>query len=473
MPAMPETISELYATAATTMIERVNRKERGAAVAAAAMLEETLLLEATMFQAHASLRRVMDEEHLVAAALQLTAPDKLKELQRWPTFSTKERAREGHVVELVGLGVNKRGVVIRDNGSAAPFKVRFLDDNKVSDWLKQRNVGTSKLNEEDFDAEFGDEARRRAILDGVTALPEKMRDALKVVKERVRQDRMPLLSLLQSDPMQMQSSHLSFQEFYAAQALCKGSRLPGSPPWQWPAWWSNALRLGIEMGDSFRRGLLEAVAPGHASLDLRQKIGGDRPTALRAVAQLMLVASSMDLSENRIDTTEFELLDASIRDSPSLTEINLSKNRLAAKGGLAIASAVKASSSLAKLNLDGSALPIKQLKGIVPIASVDLSRKSLGAASGIVLATLVMDSTSLTELDTRSSGIDGDGAEQLAKAVLDSQSLMRFSKIPLSELRSNQATTVSLGHSRRETSPERTDSYASPRRRRRVSWATQ
>ena len=50
LPVMPETISELYATAATTMIERVNRKESGAAVAAAAMLEETRLIEATMFQ---------------------------------------------------------------------------------------------------------------------------------------------------------------------------------------------------------------------------------------------------------------------------------------------------------------------------------------------------------------------------------------------------------------------------------------
>ena len=44
-------------------------------------MEETKLIEATMFQSHAALRRVMEEEHLVAAALQLTVPEKLASLQ--------------------------------------------------------------------------------------------------------------------------------------------------------------------------------------------------------------------------------------------------------------------------------------------------------------------------------------------------------------------------------------------------------
>ena len=174
----------------------------------------------------------------------------------------------------------------------------------MSDWLKQKNVGTSKLSEDEFESEFGDEARKRALNEAVGFLPEAMREAMLGVRERVRQDRLPLLSLLQGDPLQMQSSHLSFQEFYAAQVICKGVRLPGAPPWQWPAWWSNSLRLGIEMGDAFNTGLLEAVAPGKTSLDLKQKIGGDRPTALKAIAQLMLVATAIDLSENRLDVRD-------------------------------------------------------------------------------------------------------------------------------------------------------------------------
>ena len=178
------------------------------------------------------------------------------------------------------------------------------------------------------------------------SLPISMRETLRSVIERVGQDRLLLLSLLQGEPLQMQSSHLSFQEFYAAQAICKGSRLPGAPPWQWPVWWGNALRLGVEMGDEFKSGLLNSVAPGATKLDLKQKLGGDRSTAMQAIAQLMYVTQAIDLSENRIEMSEFAIIENAIRKSTSLTDINLSKNRLGAKSGHSIASAVRASASL-------------------------------------------------------------------------------------------------------------------------------
>ena len=64
-------------------------------------------------------------------------------------------------------------------------------------------------------------------------LPEPMRQALAMVRRRVAHDELPLLSLLQTEPLQLQSSHLSFQEYYAAKALCKeGMVLSGAPPWQ-------------------------------------------------------------------------------------------------------------------------------------------------------------------------------------------------------------------------------------------------
>ena len=440
LPPMPENICELYATAATTMIERINRKERGAAGAAAAVMEETKLIEATMFQSHAALRRVMEEEHLVAAALQLTMPETLASLQAWPSFSVKERAREGHVVEIVGSG--RRGVVIRDNGSATPFRVKYMDDGSTSDWLKQKMVATSGKKEEQFEAEFGDDGRRDRITVACETLPISMRETLRTVIERVGQDRLPLLSLLQGEPLQMQSSHLSFQEFYAAQAICKGSRLPGAPPWQWPVWWGNALRLGVEMGDDFKRGLLNSIAPGATKLDLKQKLGGDRPTALQAIAQMMYVAQAMDLSENRIDMAEFTVIESAIRDSTSLTELNLSKNRLGAKSSQVIAAAVRASSSLVRINLDGSALPLLNLNGVAEVSAIDLSKKSLGIMSGVVMASLISDNGALTELDVRSSGICAEGSMHLSSAVLASASLIRFSKIPIKELRANETNSL-------------------------------
>ena len=125
-----------------------------------------------------------------------------------------------------------------------------------------------------------------------------MRGALEQMRSRAMQDKLPLLSLLQAEPLLLQSSHLSFQEsdpahirarythahghacthtacaylsfqeYFAARALCEGTRLSGTPPWQWPVWWANALQLGREMGDDFARGLLRAagVEPGELNL---------------------------------------------------------------------------------------------------------------------------------------------------------------------------------------------------------------
>ena len=98
-----------------------------------------------------------------------------------------------------------------------------------------------------------------------------MRDALAEVRGWVARDELPLLSLLQAEPLQLQSSHLSFQEFFAARALCEGTRLSGEPPWQWSAGWANVVALGAEMGEPFAKGLkraagVEAVTQSTTSL---------------------------------------------------------------------------------------------------------------------------------------------------------------------------------------------------------------
>ena len=123
-------------------------------------------------------------------------------------------------------------------------------------------------------------------------LSHAMSEALRTVRDRVRRDELPLLSLLQVEPLQIQASHLSFQEYFAARALCEeGTALSGAPPWQWPAWWANAVKLGEEMGSKFARGLLRAVGVTGEALDLSQKLGGDRPTVLRVICELVANAS--------------------------------------------------------------------------------------------------------------------------------------------------------------------------------------
>ena len=151
-------------------------------------------------------------------------------------------------------------------------------------------------------------------LDGaVQGLRGEVRAAVAEVRERVMQDRLPLLSLLQVEPLQMQSAHLSFQEYFAARAICSGKyRLPeGSPPpWQWPAFWANAVTLGSEMGDGFGRGLLRTAGVTGGTLDLSGKLGGDRPTVRIVLAAMMKTTElkNCKLLKNNLDLESSTML---------------------------------------------------------------------------------------------------------------------------------------------------------------------
>ena len=117
-----------------------------------------------------------------------------------------------------------------------------------------------------FEARYGAEARSAALRAAVAELPDAMATALHALRQRVLADRLPLLSLLQADPLEVQFSHLSFQEFFAARATCgRAYKLPASvaEPWRWTAWWANTLRLGSEIGPSFARGLLRLADDGN------------------------------------------------------------------------------------------------------------------------------------------------------------------------------------------------------------------
>ena len=90
-----------------------------------------------------------------------------------------------------------------------------------------------------------------AHLEEAAASPAGLRDTAKAAGELrslVLADQLPLLRLLQPEPLQMQAFHLSFQEFYAMRAVSAGAPLPA---FAWGVWWSNAVRMGVQTGDSF------------------------------------------------------------------------------------------------------------------------------------------------------------------------------------------------------------------------------
>jgi Ran GTPase-activating protein (RanGAP) involved in mRNA processing and transport len=200
-------------------------------------------------------------------------------------------------------------------------------------------------------------------------------------------DALPLLSLVQSEPLRLQSSHLSFQEYFAASALCEeGTKLSGTPPWQWPAWWANAVELGAQMGDGFGRGLLRAAGVTGGTLDLSQKLGGDPPTVRRVLVAMMKTTA--------------------------LTSLSVAKNNIDGEGAQLLATAALGSSSLEVL----SGVPIKKLRA-GKLTKLDLQGKGLGATEGIVLAELMQLRPVLTSLDVGCNNLNEQAALGIVRAA--------------------------------------------------------
>ena len=349
---MPRTITELYHVAATAMLDRLERKERGDGSAGnEAVPRLRQLLEALFFQTHAAERRVIRQTDLETAALGLANEAKLSALQ------AKDHA-----------------------APAEPTAADEGADEGARDRLARRT-------HEEFEA-LPEEAR------GVWA------PAVHSLIERVRHDRLPLLSLISAHPTEMQSSHLSFQEFYAAQAICKGYRLPpgASAPWRWSAWFANTLVLGAEMGDRFARGLLTASRQsGDERLELRADVGGHRPTSFKAINLLCTVASSVDLRDNYIGDEEVQLFSAGLHHPRQLL---LAGNRITARGAAehlchVLARPLAAAKGACTEGLDLSRNPLCA-KG-AEAAEAGILELAMAVAANATLRTLRLHQCSLTD----------------------------------------------------------------------------
>ena len=176
------------------------------------------------------------------------------------------------------------------------YEVTFAD-GKTSSRLRPNQLRSSGLDE----TAFLGRAMAACAAEVRTAcgqLPAAMRDALAEVRGRVARDELPLLSLLQAKPLQLQSSHLSFQEYFAARALCEeGTRLSGAPPWQWAAGWANALAFGAEVGEPFAKGLKRAAGVEADFLDLTGKLGGEPARPSNGAARCGAVQRGADRAQ--------------------------------------------------------------------------------------------------------------------------------------------------------------------------------
>eukprot|EP00900_Chrysochromulina_parva_P017838 jgi/Chrpa1/26055/Chrysochromulina_OHIO_Genome00027749-RA len=382
---MPETVAELYASASDAMLAR------GGGVTA----EVRTLLEVVFFEAHVAQERVITDVQLLRAALGAFAPPgTLADLDAkvaYPFQTFKGRPEKGHYVELLdGERKGQRGVLVEDDKSSNPYKVQ-LADGATTGWLYPRQLASSGLDEAACRAQMASaDAERLPALDAaVQGLRDEERAAVAEVRERVGQDRLPLLSLLQVEPLQMQSAHLSFQEYFAAHAICSGKyRLPeGSPPpWQWPAFWANAVVLGSEMGDGFGRGLLRTAGVTGDTLDLSRKLGGDRPTVQIVLAIMMkttelkhcnLLKNNLDVESAtmlaKIGTEKGIMLSGMKRDQ---TTASFSNERLQPADAILIGSDLRFMAVLKHCNL---------LKNSLDVESATMLAK-IGTEKGIMLS---------------------------------------------------------------------------------------
>ncbi|KOO33697.1 hypothetical protein Ctob_015781 [Chrysochromulina tobinii] len=429
---MPKTVAELYAFASDAMLAR------GGGVTA----EVRTLLEAVFFEAHVAQARVITEVQLLRAALGAFAPPgtladlDAKVANPFQTF--KGRPEKGHYVELLdGERKGQRGVIVEDDKTDKPYKVK-LADGATTGWLEPRQLVSSGLDEAACRAQMARaDAERLPALDGaVQALRDEERTAVAQVGERVGQDRLPLLSLLQVEPLQMQSAHLSFQEYFAVNAICSGKyRLPeGSPPpWQWPAFWANAVTLGSEMGDAFGKGLKQTAGAGD-ELDLSQKlIGGDRPTMVAAVAELMRGLASLSLRENKLTDGEGLQVFATLQTNTTLAQLDLGGNQLGAESGKAMVEALQTNTTLTQLSLKsnklgdagGCALAVA-LKKNTTLAQLDLGGNELGAESGKAVVEALMTNTTLKQLSLNNNKLGDAGGCALAVALKKNTTLAQL-----------------------------------------------
>ena len=102
----------------------------------------------------------------------------------------------------------KRGVISEDDGSELPYKVTFADGGK-SGWLKPERLKSSGLDETAF-LRLAMATSTQEVREACKDVSAEMCDALCAVRKRVRQDRLPLLSLLQAAPLQLQSTICTF-----------------------------------------------------------------------------------------------------------------------------------------------------------------------------------------------------------------------------------------------------------------------
>ena len=180
-------------------------------------------------------------------------------------------------------------------------------------------------------------------------------------------------------------------------------------------------------------GLLTAINVGYNGID--------QPSA-RLILDAMKGKNmqSIGMARCSLGVEEAKILAEYVSIMGSLTAVDLSGNQEGDEGMRLIGEALLASTSSKLTSLKCTKLDLK-----ADTISLALRNKGLGPGAAVLLSAAISKFMgSLTSLSVAYNSIVGDGAQQLASAVLAKPNLEHFSGIALRELRADSLTTLDL-----------------------------
>jgi Ran GTPase-activating protein (RanGAP) involved in mRNA processing and transport len=136
-----------------------------------------------------------------------------------------------------------------------------------------------------------------------------------------------------------------------------------------------------------------------------------------------------------------------------LASLYMGFNKIGPVGATSVAAMVAVTGGLTALDLssndlkdDGVSAVFKAIQNNkeTKLASLNFSSNSIGPGGANAVAAMVAVPGGLTSIDVRQNNIAGDGAAQLAAAVLGNLKIEMFNEIPIQEMRANSLTELDL-----------------------------
>jgi hypothetical protein len=137
----------------------------------------------------------------------------------------------------------------------------------------------------------------------------------------------------------------------------------------------------------------------------------------------------------------------------SLTELDLNRKGVGVEGGMVVAGLIPVMGGLTALNLKSNSLKDEGVNAVcegiqsnkeTKLASLNFSYNGIGPVGANAVAAMVAVTGGLTRVDVRHNIIAGDGAAQLAAAVLRNLKIEMFNAIPIKEMRADSFTELDL-----------------------------